>query len=140
SRPRRLAARKVVACVGLFGWWLGRRRGRRAMSAPGTERQPSFHALRFGRAAARYEAQAGVQARMAEARLAWGGARAAPAGIVEFGCGTGLLTRRLRTRFPDAGVTATDAAPEMLDVARAALDAWEPATPARSVVFRELDA
>jgi len=110
------------------------------MSAPGTERQPSFHALRFGRAAARYEAQAGVQARMAEALLALWGERAAPAGIVEFGCGTGLLTRRLRTRFPDARLTATDAAPEMLDVARAALDAWEPATPARSVVFRELDA
>ena len=116
------------------------------MSAPETTGVSSFHALRFGRAAARYEAQAGVQARMAEALLTLWGERAAPAGIVEFGCGTGLLTRRLRARFPDARLTATDAAPEMLDVARAALHASETAatTPislsASPVMFRELDA
>jgi len=40
------------------------------------------------------------------------------AGILEMGCGTGLFTRRLRERFPDAALTATDAAPRMLEAAR----------------------
>lgn len=79
----------------------------------------SFHALRFGRAAARYEERARVQARMADALLELWGSRPEPSGILEFGCGTGLLTRRLRARFPDADLLATDASPEMLDVARA---------------------
>src|SRR5690606_17022422 len=79
---------------------------------------PTFHALRFGRAAARYDAQAGVQAQMADALLSLWGERAAPARILEFGCGTGLLTRRLRARFPDAVHVATDAASGMLEHAR----------------------
>lgn len=86
------------------------------MTSPG-----SFHALRFGRAAGGYEAQAGVQARMADALLSLWGARPEPAHILEFGCGTGLLTRRLAARFPGATLLATDAAPEMLDAARTAL-------------------
>lgn len=83
-----------------------------------TSASPGFHALRFGRSAAGYEEQADVQARMAEALLSLWGERAAPARILEFGCGTGLLTRRLRARFPDARHLATDAAPEMLSLAR----------------------
>lgn len=81
----------------------------------------TFHALRFGRAAARYEAQAGVQARMADALLSLWSDRAAPARILEFGCGTGLLTRRLQARFPGAAHLATDASPEMIDLARASV-------------------
>ncbi|HEX2613803.1 MAG TPA: methyltransferase [Fibrobacteria bacterium] len=95
----------------------------------------SFHALRFGRAATAYEAAAGVQARMADTLLGLWGDGAAPARVLEFGCGTGLLTRRLAARFPAAAITATDAAPEMLEVARAAL-----AGSGGHLAFRELDA
>lgn len=81
----------------------------------------NFHALRFGRAAARYEAHADIQARMADALLALWGERPDPARILEFGCGTGLLTRRLRARFADAKLVATDASEAMLDAARASM-------------------
>lgn len=112
---------------------------------------PTFHALRFGRAAARYDAQAGVQAQMADALLSLWGERAAPARILEFGCGTGLLTRRLRARFPDAVHVATDAASGMLEHARrtfggpstADVDRGKPpaaAVPPRAPVFQMLDA
>ena len=77
----------------------------------------NFHALRFGRAAARYEAHADVQARMADALVTLWGARPSPARILEFGCGTGLLTRRLRARFPEAALVATDASAAMLGAA-----------------------
>lgn len=91
-----------------------------------TSASPGFHALRFGRSAAGYEEQADVQARMAEALLSLWGERAAPARILEFGCGTGLLTRRLRARFPDARHLATDAAPEMLSLARRSFEGGGP--------------
>jgi malonyl-CoA O-methyltransferase len=78
----------------------------------------SFHALRFGRAAARYEARAHIQARMAEALLDLWGDRPAPARVLEFGCGTGLLTRGLRARFPRAALTATDASAGMVEIAQ----------------------
>jgi SAM-dependent methyltransferase len=81
----------------------------------------SFHALRFGRSAARYEARARVQARMAQVLLDLWGDRPAPASVLEFGCGTGLLTRALRARFSAAAFTATDAAPEMLALAKESL-------------------
>lgn len=35
--------------------------------------------------------------------------------ILEIGCGTGLLTREIRNRWPDAALTATDLAPAMVD-------------------------
>lgn len=87
------------------------------MTAPGSA-NPSFHALRFGRAAARYEARARVQARMAAVLLDLWGDRPDPKSILEFGCGTGLLTRALRARFPGAALTATDASSDMLEIAR----------------------
>lgn len=93
----------------------------------------SFHALRFGRSAAGYQARAGIQARMAGALLDLWGERPAPEGVLEFGCGTGLLTRGLRERFPGARLLATDASAGMLEEARAALAretrAGEPAHP-----------
>ncbi len=87
-----------------------------------TSASSTFHALRFGRSAAGYEAQADVQARMADALLSLWGERAAPLRILEFGCGTGLLTRRLRARFPAARLLATDASSEMLEHARRAFE------------------
>jgi malonyl-CoA O-methyltransferase len=77
----------------------------------------SFHALRFGRSAARYEARAQIQARMAGILLDLWGDRPAPARVLEFGCGTGLLTRGLRARFPRAELTATDASSGMVEIA-----------------------
>ena len=77
----------------------------------------SFHALRFNRSASRYESEAGVQSRMANRLLElWSGSE--PANILEFGCGTGILTRRLEDRFPVSAILATDAAPIMLAEAR----------------------
>jgi SAM-dependent methyltransferase len=78
----------------------------------------SFHAVRFGRSAARYEAHAAVQTRMADALLSLWGERKAPGRILEFGCGTGLLTRRVRARFPGSAHLATDASAEMLAIAQ----------------------
>jgi malonyl-CoA O-methyltransferase len=80
----------------------------------------SYHARRFDRAAGSYSARAGIQARMAErlsALLPDGGPNAALAAegpMIEFGCGTGLLTRLLSARFPGRPLLATDAAPRML--------------------------
>jgi len=37
---------------------------------------------------------------------------------VDLACGTGALTERLLTRFPDAAITGIDITPEMLEIAR----------------------
>lgn len=79
----------------------------------------SFHSLRFDRAAATYGAHSRIQERMADALIDLAAAER-PAAILELGCGTGNLTRRLRDRFPDAALFATDAAPRMLATAQAA--------------------
>lgn len=39
--------------------------------------------------------------------------------ILELGCGTGNLTRRLLDRYPNAVLTSVDASPEMIDITRA---------------------
>ncbi len=77
----------------------------------------SFHTLRFNRSASSYESHADVQTRMADRLLdLWSGP--VPQKILEFGCGTGILTRRLQKRFPESLLLATDAAPAMLEEAR----------------------
>lgn len=71
----------------------------------------------FGAAAARYEDHAGPQ-RFA-ARLVADLARRQVSGslsrILEVGCGTGLLTRDIQARWPDADLIVTDLSPAMLD-------------------------
>jgi tRNA (cmo5U34)-methyltransferase len=42
----------------------------------------------------------------------------APKRVLELGVGTGVTTRRLRARYPDARVTGLDAQPEMVFAAR----------------------
>lgn len=76
----------------------------------------------FSGAARGYDEHAGVQRIVAAtlADLARGQPLPARPRILEIGCGTGLLTRRLRVLFPDAELIATDLSPEM--VARAAAD------------------
>ena len=77
----------------------------------------SFHAQRFGRAAATYGSHAGVQEGMADALLGLM-PEADIASILEMGCGTGNFTRRLKARFPKAALWATDASPPMIASAR----------------------
>src|SRR6187549_3584777 len=60
-----------------------------------------FRVARFGRAARSYESTAHIQ-RCLAARLASRCDVSTPRAILELGCGTGLLTRRLRERFPDS--------------------------------------
>ncbi|MBT2188390.1 methyltransferase domain-containing protein [Sphingobium nicotianae] len=80
----------------------------------------------FAAAAERYDAGADVQRTVAQ-RLAdmAGHVRLAPgARILEIGCGTGLLTREIAARWPQAELTATDIAPAMIDrAARAGITA-----------------
>ena len=103
-----------------------------------------FHARRFDRAAGSYDDLSRVQTDMAAALAAllpepgdeevFGDAREAPpfrdsggfggfgpVRILELGCGTGHLTRRLRAALPEADILATDAAPRMLERAAAAV-------------------
>jgi len=73
----------------------------------------------FGAVADHYEESAHVQ-RAVAMHLAEMAGRARPgrtARILEIGCGTGLLTREIRARWPAAELVATDLAPEMIDVA-----------------------
>ena len=50
-----------------------------------------------------------------------------PRTVVDLGCGTGNITRVLRSRWPDAGITGVDGSPQMLAEARKAESniAWE---------------
>jgi malonyl-CoA O-methyltransferase len=92
----------------------------------------------FAAAAERYDEGAGVQRVVARhlAELA-GRERLAPdAPILEIGCGTGLLTREIQERWPQADLTATDLAPEMVDAAaRAGLAARLMAMDGEAPVF-----
>lgn len=97
-----------------------------------------FHARRFDRAAGSYDGLSRVQADMAAAMAALlpepgdedgiGDPLEAPPSrdlgavrILELGCGTGHLTRRLRAALPEAAILATDASPRMLERAAAAV-------------------
>ena len=83
----------------------------------------SFHrqsaAWRFSQAALTYESRAGIQAQVADRLMELVRERPEPRHILEAGCGTGLLTRTLRKRFPRAKIIAFDSAPRMVDAARA---------------------
>ncbi len=80
---------------------------------------------RFDAAAASYDRFAPLQ-RLVAGRLADRIAASVPdpgaaVRILEVGCGTGLLTRALRRRLPQATVVATDLSPAMLGACRARL-------------------
>ena len=86
----------------------------------------TFHSLRFDRAAATYAAHARIQAVMADELIALSpdpeSGCVDSAAVLEMGCGTGLLTLRLRRRYPASAILATDAAPRMLAAARQAVE------------------
>ena len=75
---------------------------------------------RFDRAAHTYEATADVQNAVAADLLRLTGGIALPlhARILEIGAGTGVYSRLLRNRFPNATIIATDSSPGMLNQVR----------------------
>lgn len=44
-----------------------------------------------------------------------------PASVLELGCGTGILTRKIQERWPDCRITAVDISPEMMEHAKSRL-------------------
>jgi malonyl-CoA O-methyltransferase len=76
-------------------------------------RRSAAVAASFGAAAQSYELHAGLQRAVAD-RLA----EALPAlenpRVLELGCGTGLFSRHLVSRYPDGSFVLTDVAPEMI--------------------------
>lgn len=98
-------------------------------------------ARHFGTAAPTYDRAARIQARIAKELAGDIAIVVRPAQILEFGCGTGNLTRALCGLFPEAELIATDLAPPMAMLCRkrlgaaagagyAAMDAEAPAFPA----------
>jgi trans-aconitate 2-methyltransferase len=70
---------------------------------------------------------------------------AAPATVVDLGCGPGQLTASLRQRWPDAMITGIDSSPEMIERARSHADDrltfavgdlrdWRPAAPVDVII------
>lgn len=78
-------------------------------------------AQRFSAAAPTYDRLADIQ-RATAARVAELAARYCPTPmpphILDAGCGTGMLTRAVHTRYPKAALAAMDIAPGMLAIAR----------------------
>ncbi|MBS0319242.1 MAG: malonyl-ACP O-methyltransferase BioC [Proteobacteria bacterium] len=75
----------------------------------------------FGRAAATYDDAAVLQREVGSrllARLDY--VRLAPQAVLDAGCGTGVMTRALAARYPEATVTGIDFAPPMVAAANAA--------------------
>lgn len=73
---------------------------------------------RFSAAAPTYAEAASVQQRVADEMANALRGLSAPGRILEIGCGTGVLTRKLVEGFPQARITAVDVAPGMINQAR----------------------
>lgn len=74
-------------------------------------------ASRFAKHAHDYENHAGLQAEIAEQLASMLPDMERPS-VLEVGCGTGLLTKRLLARYPDGRFLFTDLAREMIDECR----------------------
>lgn len=89
-----------------------------------TERTPEAIAARFSQAAQQYEDAAFIQRQAADLFDGWLGQMESeqllepPQRIAEIGCGTGLLTRQLLTRHPNACFHISDMAPAMVEHCR----------------------
>ncbi|MDX2028829.1 MAG: methyltransferase domain-containing protein [Alphaproteobacteria bacterium] len=77
-------------------------------------------ARRFDKAAPHYDQAADIQARIAQELIAWV-MPLAPRNILDIGCGTGFAAEAAARRWPQASITAMDAAPAMLRAAQAKL-------------------
>lgn len=78
-------------------------------------------ARRFGDKADRYDDYARLQRRVA-ARLAKRLPTVERPDVLEVGCGTGFLTRRLIGAYPDANLLITDLSPRMIERCREGVD------------------
>ncbi len=76
---------------------------------------------RFSRAAATYDAHAHIQKKCRQDLAAFFPEKAGE--ILELGCGTGGLSRRLRAKYPAAGITLVELSREMLKEAEKKLGA-----------------
>ncbi len=72
----------------------------------------------FSKAAPTYDGNASVQDQITATLMDRLPEDLRPTSILDIGCGTGLLTRRLAERFPRARITALDAAPGMVRACR----------------------
>ena len=84
---------------------------------PGRERKQNI-SRKFSRAAATYDAHAGIQKELAERLALEIPGSCSPATILETGCGTGTYTMKLARRFPAARITALDFSEGMVEKAR----------------------
>jgi len=73
---------------------------------------------RFHASAATYGRHSDLQEQVADQLLPRWPADLEPRRLLETGCGTGVCTTRLHTRFPRTHITALDLAPAMLEAAR----------------------
>jgi malonyl-CoA O-methyltransferase len=89
------------------------------------EKDLSSIAQEFGRAAEQYHQEARIQNKVAEglisSLLPWQNILP-PGPILEIGCGTGFLTKKLIQHFPDKEFIITDVSPGMLDFCKKELD------------------
>lgn len=85
----------------------------------------------FSRAATAYDHHATLQRRAAAALMAGLPDDLRPARMLDLGCGTGDLARRLRARFPGAAIDGFDIAPGMV---AACHEAWADDPSARFVI------
>lgn len=76
----------------------------------------------FERAAASYDGAAVLQRQICDQLLAEFDPYPEPSSIIDAGCGTGYGARLLRSRWPEAHLTAVDFAPAMLALARGGAD------------------
>ena len=95
-------------------------------------------ARHFGAAAPTYDRAARIQARIADELAGDIATVVQPARILEFGCGTGNLTRKLTELYPSAHLVATDLAPPMAALCRKRLGA--PANLASAAMDAEMPA
>lgn len=106
-----------------------------SLNSPILSRRSAEVAESFGARAASYEQHAGLQAAVAD-RLA----RLLPdfhrPKVLELGCGTGLLSRHLVTRYPQASFVLTDVSPAMIAECRRNLAGLGP----RDVSYEIMDA
>lgn len=97
---------------------------------------------KFGKAASAYHVEADIQRKVADglisSLLPW--KEILPKGpILEVGCGTGFLTKKLLNHFPEKEFLITDASPEMLQFCKKTL-ASEGVLEGKNVHFEVLDA
>lgn len=79
----------------------------------------------FSQAAAEYDEYANVQKKMADYLISLSSPSKKITTILEIGCGTGLLTKKIAAAFPAAAILATDISPAMLAYAKKQLSNYD---------------